>query len=735
MAPFPLVGRGIRWQTRRSIPDHPLYFMKKVTPFLLFLCACLLVGIFLPKLYLNDKLTGLAKAKLTEAVPQGLFDKLEVSFAGQVAELKGKVPSDADRKRAESLVQNDIRWSGLIGGGLNPVWRVNNLIEVDTTLKNNFRHPWQTVTAARDGSLTVYGRLNNQAEADAVLAGLKASNPDVAADKLTSKVILDPKTRPGSDATATATAAPKLDTTATAPGTYAFTSVDGTWTQRPSTDSALDLVSYWTGQGATSVELAPAVDALQATLPKAPGWLALADAEPAVVVAGVVPSDDVKAEVIKKVGEVFPGRTVQDKLTLSKLVSSENLKTTLDAMPKSEPTGWVAAAKAGDATWTIFKEAPDLDKAKAALAAIVPASYDSNVLTFAWQKAQDAKARAEAMAKARAAADPALASRWGWSVQDKKATLFGLVPDEAAKTRVGTSFTTAYPDLTLTNKIVLDPKLNMPEAAIPLEFPKPADDIQKDGWVGFGGRGLPSKTYGNDVFDSEIQKDFPQLNLSADQLDQWLTPWRLSLAEAGTLKKEGAYFTLISDGKAVTAVGDLATEADKTAALAAAALAAAGLETKEVKDTVRVSPLINAWDGLTDLLAKLPAFEAGKAGVNAARPGGAWRAGVVHSIYFATGSAKKSQDQVRALNQIQRLLSSQPSARFEISGHTDNVGDKEANQKLSVERANNFKTWLTQNGVIADFLTTRGGGPDEPIADNSTDAGKALNRRVDVTLR
>ena len=107
---------------------------------------------------------------------------------------------------------------------------------------------------------------------------------------------------------------------------------------------------------------------------------------------------------------------------------------------------------------------------------------------------------------------------------------------------------------------------------------------------------------------------------------------------------------------------------------------------------------------------------------------------MVHAIYFKTGS-DRSKDQERALYQVRRVLAASPAAKFEIVGHTDNTGTADANTTLSLERAENFAGYLRAAGVAQDRLSARGAGPDEPIADNSTDAGRAQNRRVDVLLK
>ena len=84
------------------------------------------------------------------------------------------------------------------------------------------------------------------------------------------------------------------------------------------------------------------------------------------------------------------------------------------------------------------------------------------------------------------------------------------------------------------------------------------------------------------------------------------------------------------------------------------------------------------------------------------------------------------------LEQILDLMKKSPSLKLEIQGHTDNVGGDAYNQTLSEARAKAVVAWLTGHGIAASRLTSKGYGKTKPIADNSTDAGRAKNRRVEI---
>jgi OmpA-OmpF porin, OOP family len=69
-----------------------------------------------------------------------------------------------------------------------------------------------------------------------------------------------------------------------------------------------------------------------------------------------------------------------------------------------------------------------------------------------------------------------------------------------------------------------------------------------------------------------------------------------------------------------------------------------------------------------------------------------------------------------------------------IGGYTDNQGDAAANLKLSQDRANNVMQQLVTMGVDPSRLDAKGYGEDHPVADNTTDAGRAMNRRISMRV-
>ena len=82
------------------------------------------------------------------------------------------------------------------------------------------------------------------------------------------------------------------------------------------------------------------------------------------------------------------------------------------------------------------------------------------------------------------------------------------------------------------------------------------------------------------------------------------------------------------------------------------------------------------------------------------------------------------------INRIKTLMDQYPELRYEVQGHTDSTGTPEANQKLSERRAKAIVDKLVELGISRSRLTAVGKGQFSPIADNSTEEGRAKNRRV-----
>jgi OOP family OmpA-OmpF porin len=104
-------------------------------------------------------------------------------------------------------------------------------------------------------------------------------------------------------------------------------------------------------------------------------------------------------------------------------------------------------------------------------------------------------------------------------------------------------------------------------------------------------------------------------------------------------------------------------------------------------------------------------------------------------IRFESGSATINVDSAGLLDRLAEIALRCPAAGIEIIGHTDGDGDAAANQALSEARAKAVADYLVKAGLPADRFKTSGQGSSVPVADNSTEEGKAKNRRIDFLVR
>jgi OOP family OmpA-OmpF porin len=107
---------------------------------------------------------------------------------------------------------------------------------------------------------------------------------------------------------------------------------------------------------------------------------------------------------------------------------------------------------------------------------------------------------------------------------------------------------------------------------------------------------------------------------------------------------------------------------------------------------------------------------------------------VLRGVNFDFNKATLTANAKTILDQVADALKAAADIKVEIGGHTDGKGGTAYNQKLSEKRAESVKAYLVEHGIDAGRMTTKGYGKEHPIADNKTDEGRELNRRVELKI-
>lgn len=108
---------------------------------------------------------------------------------------------------------------------------------------------------------------------------------------------------------------------------------------------------------------------------------------------------------------------------------------------------------------------------------------------------------------------------------------------------------------------------------------------------------------------------------------------------------------------------------------------------------------------------------------------------ITYAITFDIGKANIKTESMTEINRIAQLMKDNGDLKFEVQGHTDNTGTVAGNQKLSEQRAQAIVNKLVEMGIEANRLSAKGMGQSAPLADNSTDEGRAKNRRVEFVKK
>lgn len=121
-------------------------------------------------------------------------------------------------------------------------------------------------------------------------------------------------------------------------------------------------------------------------------------------------------------------------------------------------------------------------------------------------------------------------------------------------------------------------------------------------------------------------------------------------------------------------------------------------------------------------------------GVSVTRNGDQLILNMPNNVTFDSSSAQLKAAGANTLSGVALVVAEFDKTRLNVVGHTDSTGSRELNMKLSRDRADAVAAQLIGQGVTGSRIATSGVGPDQPVATNSTAAGKAQNRRVTITL-
>ncbi len=108
--------------------------------------------------------------------------------------------------------------------------------------------------------------------------------------------------------------------------------------------------------------------------------------------------------------------------------------------------------------------------------------------------------------------------------------------------------------------------------------------------------------------------------------------------------------------------------------------------------------------------------------------------GFIKKVYFTTSKSFLAGDNLRTMEEVLNFLNNNPNYDMKISGHTDNTGANPANKTLSEGRAKSCFEWFKQRGIYAKRMSFNGFAAEKPDAQNTTESGRALNRRVEFEV-
>ncbi len=104
------------------------------------------------------------------------------------------------------------------------------------------------------------------------------------------------------------------------------------------------------------------------------------------------------------------------------------------------------------------------------------------------------------------------------------------------------------------------------------------------------------------------------------------------------------------------------------------------------------------------------------------------------SVLFASGKTNLLPGAQGSLDKVADALKDQQGSQIKVNGYTDSTGSEEKNMEISQDRADHVRDYLISQGVPAESIKSQGFGSSQPIADNNSTAGRAMNRRVEIVV-
>jgi len=205
------------------------------------------------------------------------------------------------------------------------------------------------------------------------------------------------------------------------------------------------------------------------------------------------------------------------------------------------------------------------------------------------------------------------------------------------------------------------------------------------------------------------------------------------------LRQRGITWALCATVLWVSACAEMTPE-QRSAAIGGGLGALAGAAIGDSRGSAMVGAGIGALGGYiwsTQMAQKKAAMEKATAGTGVGVTQTAdnqLKLSIPSDISFDSGHFDIKPNLRPILNQFAQGLNAQPNTEIRIVGHTDSTGSEAVNNPLSVNRAASARDYLVSRGVDARHIQIDGRGEREPIADNNTEAGRAMNRRIEIFL-